>query len=161
MTALGPVSLTRTYTVDLAGDGRFQADPVLGIDGFLTRQATRLVTLAGVEHSFARAQQVLNEFCGWQVNDEVIRKTTHAEARRATRERPSRSDAAAFAEASGGVEVLIDAGKVNTLTGWRDIKVSFFLEAESRFTGNTGRVGHPPPARSDDSNAGRSGRGMP
>jgi hypothetical protein len=127
MTALGPVRLTRNYAVDPAGEGGYPADLALGLDGFLTRQATRLATLAGVEHSFARAQQVLNEFCGWQVDDEVIRKTTHAQAKRATRERPSRSDAAAFAEASGGVEVLIDAGKVNTLDGWRDVKIGLFL----------------------------------
>jgi hypothetical protein len=99
----------------------------LGLDGFLTLQARRLVTLVGVEHSFARGQQMLHELCGWQVDDEVIRQTTHAEAQRAARQRPTRSDAAAFATASGEVEVLIDAGKVNTRDGWRDVKVGLFL----------------------------------
>ena len=106
----------------------FRVDAVLGLDGFLTLQARRLVTLVGVEHSFARAQQVLGELCGWQVDDEVIRQTTHAEARRAARQRPGRSDAAAFAQAAGEVEVLIDAGKVNTLGGWRDVKVGLVLK---------------------------------
>jgi hypothetical protein len=112
--------------VDASGVCGYPADAVLGIDGFLTRQATRLVTLAGVEHSFARAQQVLQEFCGWQVDDEVVRRTTHAEAKRAAA-RPDRSDSEAFAKASGGVEVLVDAGKVNTLDGWRDVKIGLFL----------------------------------
>ena len=94
----------------------------------MTCQARRLVTLAGVEHSFARAQQVLHEMCGWQVDDEVIRQTTHAEARRAAHERPARTDAEAFAEASGEVEVLMDAGKVNTRDGWRDVKMGVFLK---------------------------------
>jgi hypothetical protein len=81
-----------------------------------------------VDHSFARAQQVLAEMCGWEVDDEVIRRVTHAEARRVAHDRPTRTDVTAFAQASGEVEVLIDAGKVNTLDGWRDIKVGVFLK---------------------------------
>jgi len=127
-TALGPVSLSRQYSWHASDGGTFHADAVLGFDGFLTRQAQRLVTLAGVEHSFARAQQVLGELCGWQVDDEVIRRTTHAQARRATQERPTRRDAPAFAASSGEVEVLMDAGKVNTLDGWRDVKIGLFLK---------------------------------
>jgi hypothetical protein len=129
-TALGPVAVTREYTWHAPGGGTFPADAVLGIDGFLTRQARRLVTLAGVEHSFARAQQVLAELCGWQVDDEVIRRTTHAEARRAAGDRPARRDAASFARAAGEVEVLMDAGKVNTRDGWRDVKLGLFLKRE-------------------------------
>lgn len=120
--------MSREYSWQANDGGTFHADAVLGIDGFLTRQAQRLVTLAGVEHSFARAQQVLGELCGWQVDDEVIRQTTHAQARRATQERSTRSDAPAFAAASGEVEVLMDAGKVNTLDGWRDVKIGLFLK---------------------------------
>ena len=100
----------------------------MGIEGFLTRQATRLVTLAGIEQSFTRAQQLLQEFCGWQVDDEVIRKTTHAQAKRAAAERPHRGDARRFARELGEVEVLIDAGKVNTRDGWRDVKVGLFCK---------------------------------
>jgi hypothetical protein len=130
-TALGPVTLSREYSWHARDGGAFRADAVLGCDGFLTRQAQRLVTLVGVEHSFARAQQVLGELCGWQVDDEVIRQTTHAQARRATQERPTRSDAAAFAAASGEVEVLMDAGKVNTLDGWRDVKIGLLLKRKA------------------------------
>ena len=127
-TALGPVTLSRQYSWHAIDGGTFHADAVLGFDGFLTRQAQRLVTLAGVEHSFARAQQVLGELCGWQVDDEVIRQTTHAQARRATQERSTRGDASSFAVAPGEVEVLMDAGKVNTLDGWRDVKIGLFLK---------------------------------
>ena len=128
---MGPVSLSRQYSWHASDGGIFHADAVLGVDGFLTRQAQRLVTLVGVEHSFARAQQVLGELCGWQVDDEVIRQTTHAQARRATQERPTRSDAPAFAAAAGEVEVLMDAGKVNTLDGWRDVKIGLFLKRKA------------------------------
>lgn len=123
-TALGAVTVTREYSWHPADGGVYRADLALGLDGFLTRQATRLVTLAGVEHSFARGQQVLQEFCGWQVDDEVIRRTTHAEAKRAQTQRPTRGDAAAFAATAAPVEVLIDAGKVNTQDGWRDVKLA-------------------------------------
>jgi hypothetical protein len=124
------VTLSRPYSWHPLDGGAFRADAVLGLDGFLTRQAQRLVTLVGVEHSFARAQQVLGALCGWQVDDEVIRQTTHAQARRAAQERPTRSDAASFAESPGEVEVLMDAGKVNTLGGWRDVKIGLFLKRE-------------------------------
>jgi hypothetical protein len=131
MTALGPVRLVRENTQHPTDGSAFPADSALGLDGGLTRQATRLVTLAGVEHSFARAQQMLQEFCGWQVDDEVVRRTTHAEAQRATATRSSRSDAAVFATAEAPCEVLVDAGKVNTLDGWRDVKVGLFLRRNS------------------------------
>jgi hypothetical protein len=124
MTALGPVTLTREYSWHREDGGVYRADLALGIDGPMTRQATRLVTLAGVEHSFARGQQVLHEFCGWQVDDETIRRTTHAAAKRAQTQRPTRGDAAAFAAAETPIEVLVDAGKVNTQDGWRDVKLA-------------------------------------
>ncbi|AMV28903.1 hypothetical protein VT84_31205 [Gemmata sp. SH-PL17] len=127
-TALGPIEVCRPYLWHPTESGRFTADELLGLDGFLTRHARRLVTLAGIEHSFARAQQVLAEFCGWDVDDEVIRQTTHAEARRVAEQRPERNDAWPFAQAEGEIEVLIDAGKVNTRTGWRDVKFGLFLK---------------------------------
>ncbi len=127
MTALGRVRLRRENSVDPVGGSVFRADLALGRDGFLTRPATRLVTLAGVEHPFARAQHRLGEFGGWRVDDGVIRKTTHRQAKRATATRGERSDAEAFATGSGGVEVLVDAGKVNTLDGGRDVEVGLLL----------------------------------
>ncbi len=126
-TALGPVQVRRHHLWHPTEGELFPADEVLGLDGFLTCQARRVITLVGV-HSFARAQQMLAGLCGWQVDDEVIRRTTHAEAQRAAVRRPERADATPFATAKGATEVLIDAGKVNTLTGWRDVKVGLFLK---------------------------------
>lgn len=130
ITAFGPVRLDREYSWRRGDGGIFRADHALGIEGFLTQQATRLLVLAGVEHSFARAQQVVKEFCGWQVDDEVIRQATHAQARRAATTRPNRGDVPRFASAEGVVEVLIDAGKVNTRDGWRDVKIGLFCKRE-------------------------------
>jgi hypothetical protein len=127
-TALGPIRITRRYTWSGELGGCHPADDALGVDGFLTTQARRMLALVGVEHSFDRGHHVLRELCGWTVDAEVIRRTTHAEARRAQADRPERGDAARFASTPGEVEVLIDAGKVNTLDGWRDVKVGVFLK---------------------------------
>ena len=44
MTALGPIAVKRVYfTCFACGLGRHPADACLGIDGFLTAQAVRLI----------------------------------------------------------------------------------------------------------------------
>jgi hypothetical protein len=90
-----------------------------------------MAVFAGTRDSFARAQQTLKELCGWNLDDEVIRRLTHAAARRAANSRDRRADDERFAEAPGEVEVAIDAGKVNTDTGWRDVKVAVFCKREA------------------------------
>jgi hypothetical protein len=122
LTALGRVRLSRQYAVTADG-GQFPADAVLGIDGYVTVAAQRMAVLAGARDSFARAQGLLRELAGWELDDEVIRQLTHAAAGRLSGSRQDRGDAARFATAAGSVEVQIDAGKVNTRTGWRDIKL--------------------------------------
>lgn len=89
-----------------------------------------MAVFAGTRDSFAHAQQTLRELCGWHLDDEVIRQLTHATARRATNDRDTRTDAERFAQAPGVVEVAIDAGKVNTDTGWRDVKMAVFGKRE-------------------------------
>ena len=83
-----------------------------------------MATLAGLQRSFAAAQPLLKELCGWELDDNTIRKITHQNAKRATSTRSTRTDATRFAEAEGEPEVAIDAGKVNTLGGWRDVKMA-------------------------------------
>lgn len=122
MTALGRVRLTRRYVTTDSG-GLFPADAVLGIDGYVTTAAQRMAVLAGARDSFARAEVMLRELAGWELDDEVIRQLTHATAERLSASRADRTDDQRFAKARGVVEVQIDAGKVNTTTGWRDIKL--------------------------------------
>ena len=130
MTALGRVRLTRGYVTG-PGGGVFPADATLGLDGYLTARAKRLVTRAGLGQSFAKAGELLRELCGWTVPEEVVRLVTHAAAKRATAARPTRADATRFAAASGATEVQIDAGKVNTTGGWRDVKMAVFCRREA------------------------------
>ena len=68
----------------------------------------------------------MGEMLGWAPDDDVIRRATHAAARRAAAGRPGRRDAGRFAAAPGVVELQVDAGKVPTTGGWRDVKVAAF-----------------------------------
>lgn len=122
MTALGRIRLCRQYAISADG-GVFPADGVLGVQGYVTTAAQRMAVLAGARDSFARAEVMLRELAGWELDDEVIRQLTHAAAKSLSASRTHRTDNDRFAKAEGLVEVQIDAGKVNTTTGWRDIKL--------------------------------------
>ena len=116
----------RYFTCPACGQGDFGADRVLGLDGYLTAAARRMACLAGVQQSFAQAETLLTELARWELDDETIRRLCHQEAARATARREERATAEAFAAAPGDRELHIDAGKVNTQEGWRDVKVAVF-----------------------------------
>jgi len=99
---------------------------VLGLEGYRTAAARRLACLAGVQQSFAKAQTLLTELSGWELDDETLRRLCHHEAARATARRDERATAETFAAAAGDRELQSDAGKVNTLEGWHDLKVAVF-----------------------------------
>jgi hypothetical protein len=121
----------RTYfTCAVCAQGEFGADRILGIDGYVTTGACRMACLAGVQQSFAQAEQLLSELAGWHLDDETIRRLCHQTAQRAHAEREERATAEVFAKAEGDWESHIDAGKVNTLEGWRDVKVAIFAKRE-------------------------------
>jgi hypothetical protein len=132
MTALGAVVVWRAYFACRAcGLGGHLADAWLGLEGYLTRGATRLVCLLGGRGSFAVAERLLIECCGWKVSDERIRRACQAEA---TPIAAFRADSPAvpeaFTDAAGGVEFQVDAAKVNTTGGWRDMKIGIFARRE-------------------------------
>jgi hypothetical protein len=89
-----------------------------------------MACLLGVQQSFAKAQLALAEVAGWDLDDNTIRRLCHATAKQAANTRPQRATAQAFAAAAGDLELQIDAGKVNTLEGWRDVKVAVFARRE-------------------------------
>jgi hypothetical protein len=127
---MGPITIQRTYlSCFYCSLGSYPLDGRLGIDGFLTRQATRLACRAGAQHSFAEAEDLLADLCGWQISDERLRQACHEEARRIA-EWQAKNPAAteAFPKANGVVEFQTDAVKVNTDTGWRDMKIGIFAK---------------------------------
>jgi hypothetical protein len=96
------------------------------VEGYVTAAACRMACLLGVQQSFAKAQLALKEVAGWDLDDNTIRQLCHATAARAAAGRAERATAERFAAATGDREVQIDAGKVNTPEGWRDVKVAVF-----------------------------------
>jgi hypothetical protein len=120
----------RSCTCPACGQGDFGGDRLLGIEGYLSDGARRMACLAGVRQAFAQAEQLLSELAGWRLDDETIRRLCHAEAARAHATREGRTTAARFATAAGDREVQIDAGKVNTTEGWRDVKVAVLAVRE-------------------------------
>lgn len=156
MTAVGAIRLSRWHSRCLGcGEVGFAADGRLGVDGFLTVRARRMACLAGVSDPFRKAELLLRELAGWAVDAETIRRRTHAEADAATRTREERTASPeAFAQARTGSgrtddEMHIDAGKVNTLGGWRDVKVAVFgarPRAAPSSSAEVGSRGLPAPA---------------
>ena len=89
-----------------------------------------MACLLGVQRSFEKAETALLGVAGWDLDDNTIRLLCHATAARASSTREQRQTAEAFARASGDLEVQIDAGKINTTEGWRDVKVAVFDRRE-------------------------------
>ena len=59
----------RYFTCPACGQGDFGADRVLGLEGYLTAAARRMACLAGVQQSFAKAEMLLTELGGWDLDD--------------------------------------------------------------------------------------------
>jgi hypothetical protein len=89
-----------------------------------------MACLLGVQRSFEKAEVALLEVAGWKLDDNTIRQLCHATAARAGATRERRATAEMFAEAEGDLELQIDAGKVNTTDGWRDVKVAVLARRE-------------------------------
>lgn len=89
-----------------------------------------MACLLGVQRSFEKAEVALFEVAGWDLDDNTIRQLCHATAARAGSTRERRATAEVFAQAEGDLELQIDAGKVNTRDGWRDVKVAVLARRE-------------------------------
>jgi hypothetical protein len=131
MTALGRSELLRTYfACPGCGQGGVHVDRLLGLDGFLTRQATRLVCLTGGRVAFAAAAGMLRACCGWTVSDETIRSACEGESGRIAEFDATPAAAVQFSRAAGELEFQLDGTTVNTTGGWRDMKIGIFARRE-------------------------------
>ncbi len=130
MTALGGLNVRRAYLACPAcGLGEYALDQRLGIAGMLSRQARRVVCWTGGRMAFAQAAEALEQLGGWTVSDETIRRTCQAEAAAIAAWRPTAEAAVADFRTAGGLpEFQTDAAKVNTDTGWRDVKIGIFAK---------------------------------
>lgn len=109
--------------------GRHPLDDRLGVTGFVSPAAQRLLCLAGASWSFDRAGAHLKEFCGLSVCDNTIRSACqgHGGAMRDW-QRDDPAAAAAFRAADGDVEFQTDGAMVNTTAGWREMRLSIFAK---------------------------------
>ncbi len=88
-----------------------------------------MACLAGIHEPFRKAERLLGELCGWSCDAETIRRLCHREAKNARHRRGERAGLPQeFAKAPGDEELHVDAGKVNTPDGWRDVKVAAFAK---------------------------------
>jgi hypothetical protein len=104
-------------------------DDRLGVTGFVSPQGQRLLCLAGASWSFDRAAALLREFCGVGVCDNTIRAVCHhhgGQLRDWQRADPAAS--AAFRDAGGDVEFQTDGTAVNTVAGWREMRLHVFAK---------------------------------
>jgi len=128
VTALGDLRVVRVRLecpcCDRAG---YLADGRLGLDGHLSAQARRLICLVGTRGGYEAAAAELEQLCGWTVSDETIRTTCMAQAQEVATWLAEAPDLpVAFRAAAGALEIQVDATKVNTTGGWRDLKIGIF-----------------------------------
>jgi hypothetical protein len=88
-----------------------------------------MITLAGASWSFDRASANLSEFCHIRVSDDTIERVCQEEGRRAQQWlKGSDVPAQTLAKASGHVEFSTDGTCVNTVDGWREMRLSTVLK---------------------------------
>jgi hypothetical protein len=97
----------------------------------LTLQARRMVTLAGSGCSFDEASDKLRELCSLPVSNDVIRRVCNEEGQAAAqwlKEAPDPGQQ--MAAAKGELEFYSDGVQVNTVDGWREMRISVFAKRE-------------------------------
>jgi hypothetical protein len=132
MTSVGPISLNRVYFFCTHCHlGGYPLDDFLGLDGFLSKQARRVVCFIASNNSFGKTGDILDEVCGWSISDELIRQVCYREGERIEQWLDSDEQVyQQFITAAGQIEAEIDAAKVNTRAGWRDVKICIFARRE-------------------------------
>jgi hypothetical protein len=90
-----------------------------------------MVTLAGTSWSFDRASGNLKEFCHVVVSDDTIERVCQEEGERAkVWMEQSPEPVKAFEKAAGQAEFSTDGVKINTIGGWREMRLSVLAKRE-------------------------------
>jgi hypothetical protein len=97
----------------------------------LTVQARRMVTLAGCGCSFDEASVKLRELCQLPVSNDVIRRVCNEEGEQAKQWlQKAAAPGQQMAQAAGELEFYSDGVQVNTVGGWREMRISVFAKRE-------------------------------
>jgi hypothetical protein len=88
-----------------------------------------LAVYAGSRGSYEKAEEDLKVYRGLEISRETIRMLCHQEAPKVKQFVETSVEVPKdFIAARGNVEFTIDATKVNTLQGWRDMKIGIFIK---------------------------------
>lgn len=91
----------------------------------VTPHARRMIVLAGSRSSFDEASENLKELSRLTVSNDVVRRVCDEEGKTVQQwMNQSPEPGKAFAEARGVVEFSTDGLKINTVDGWRDMRLS-------------------------------------
>jgi hypothetical protein len=132
VTQAGEISVSRIYLRCVkCGAGGYPVDERLGIHGRYSKQAQRLVCLAAASWSYDISSDRLRDFCGLSVSDTTIREVAQEHGAKANEWLRTEPVAVQdFREAGGDVEFTADGTCVNTVDGWREMKVAIFSKRE-------------------------------
>jgi hypothetical protein len=97
----------------------------------ITPGARRMITLAGTSWSFDRASSHLKEFSHIQVSDDTIERVCQEEGERAKQWiKTSPAPAQMINQACGEVEFSTDGTSINTVDGWREMRLTTVLKRQ-------------------------------
>lgn len=117
----------RHYYCDACRTSRWPFDEEMGISGGWTAGVVRLMTRAGARESFAEACKSLKELAEIKVSAETIRHVTEGVAHDLVAEqsagRVQGEESSVSFDRDDRAYVTMDGTSVNTLTGWREVKL--------------------------------------
>jgi hypothetical protein len=88
-----------------------------------------MLTLAGTSWSFDRAAAHLKEFCHLDVSDDTIERVCQEEGQRARKWMgQAQEPVEAFEKAEGEAEFSSDGVRINTVEGWREMRLSILAK---------------------------------
>lgn len=141
LTMVGGIVVPRRYFACSCGQCGSPMDVWAGIGSrTVSEHVRRVVAVAGGAWSFDQASAKLRELCRLKISDETVRAICDEEGERAGRwmKRDERI-AVSLAQAPGELEFSVDGTSVNTVNGWREIRLSVLCRRESGVAAEPGQ----------------------
>lgn len=133
LTCIGHIPLSRRYyRCPSCGTTRVPFDEWAGLGSrHLTESARRMLALAGSTWAFDKASAHLKEFCHVQVSDDTIERVCQEEGQAVARWlKESSRPREGFRKAPGDPEFSTDGVMINTVDGWREMRLSMLAKRE-------------------------------
>lgn len=134
LTSIGHVTVPRRYLACPQCKAKhIPWDQWAGVQGrHMSQPARRMLSLAGMSWPFDTAAARLKELCHIAVSDDTIERVCQEEGERARRwTMESQAPARGFAQAKGHAEFYTDGVKINTIDGWREMRLSVLAKREA------------------------------